>query len=868
MGNVSSADHDRVNELLSRRVRRKNLDRSKKQQQQQELLQQQQQQQQQQQLHQRSSTGNQSDAYLANQSYYSNSSSSYSNSGAGAGQGMQRQKSSSRYPLHPLDQADFYGTTSNRTSDLYPQSPASPSFSIPSSATTPTSASYQSDTPYLNSRFEDRMVENVGPGSPASPNPASLQHQPTPRQNSTPNAHQYHSSPIVIPQQHRYSHASGNSVDDLHLARSPALPAYIPSRRGSEHHILHLQQQQQLSADTQFLGTSPEAKDWLKQKPTRSSTHMIHQYNFHSSQYYQQPGSIAVKVVNNTCRNMSDYANVPSLSSLGGRSIGANPNQSPTTQKTMSSRSNASKSATVMINPNSNSTGTAGDSNNGNIGPRPSYASAPIPSSRSRGLSQPEPAIRAGISSSSSTSSGHQGQAVNLGSPPQKPLPQEPYVGKLVMSRSKLVSPLITAAPSKAGTQSSGSSPLSSPLEQRSPGIQSFFGAGIDDLTSYAGMRQQRPSSTLSSLRSLLGNHPQGLSLIDALEEDEDDDLESLSDTETGDSEADLVQRTQSLTASDNLSSTTDSNGNKDKGAVSLSHEKRSARKRPPPQFDWMAARRRFSASSLSTISRDIHDSQKGQHALWKYIGGGNSHAPLRYDIDRILDSGCGLGEWTMEMAKEFPNATVYGIDINPELFPSAHQAVPSNCLFTQSNLLTRLSFPNQYFDFVYQRFLYLGLTVDDWPVALKELRRVLKPGGWIELFEPCMRVHRAGVRTREMMRWCSRLLQEERGLDFDFAGEKMKALCESDEIGFQNVKLERLSIPVGSWGGRVGQAMAENMVLIFQNLQSALMPDDTQTPNGAAQKTFDKMVQGWIRECEDNKSYIDYYILVAQRAV
>ncbi|KAK5821889.1 S-adenosyl-L-methionine-dependent methyltransferase [Linnemannia elongata] len=261
------------------------------------------------------------------------------------------------------------------------------------------------------------------------------------------------------------------------------------------------------------------------------------------------------------------------------------------------------------------------------------------------------------------------------------------------------------------------------------------------------------------------------------------------------------------------------------------------------------------------------HISQKGQHALWKYIGGGNSHAPLRYDIDRILDSGCGLGEWTMEMAKEFPNATVYGIDINPELFPSVHQAVPSNCLFSPSNLLTRLSFPDQYFDFVYQRFLYLGLTVEDWPVALKELRRVMKPGGWIELFEPCMRVHRAGTRTREVMRWCSRLLQEERGLDFDFAGEKMKRLCESPEIGFHNVKLERLSIPVGAWGGRVGQAMAENMVLIFQTLQSALVPAEmTPSLDGSSMKAFDLMVQSWIRECEENKSYIDYYILVGQK--
>ncbi|KAF9366585.1 hypothetical protein BGX34_000605 [Mortierella sp. NVP85] len=428
-------------------------------------------------------------------------------------------------------------------------------------------------------------------------------------------------------------------------------------------------------------------------------------------------------------------------------------------------------------------------------------------------------------------------------------------MGKLVMSRSKLTSPLATSVLSSTGPGTC-TPPLSSPVEISPGSASETEGHG---LTATSGPRRHRQSSTLSSLRSLLGNHPHGLTLIESLEEEDDDDLDSLSETETDDSDADLAARTQSLTTMDEPADAVTESG------MDLA-PKRAMRKRPPPNLEWMSARRRFSASSLSTISRDIHDNQKGQHALWKYIGGGNSHAPLRFDIDRILDSGCGLGEWTMEMAKEFPNATVYGIDINPELFPGPHQPVPSNCLFTQSNLLTRLSFPNQYFDFVYQRFLYLGLTVDDWPVALKELKRVMKPGGWIELFEPCMRVHRAGARTREVMRWCSRLLQEERGLDFDFAGDRMKRLCESEEIGFQNVKLERLSIPVGPWGGRVGEAMAENMVLIFQNLQSALMPDDTVTPNSPTQKAFELMVQSWIRECEEHKSYIDYYILIAQR--
>ncbi|KAF9557824.1 hypothetical protein EC968_007426 [Mortierella alpina] len=84
-------------------------------------------------------------------------------------------------------------------------------------------------------------------------------------------------------------------------------PTVPPLTLNIDDHAHYRQQQLHLSADLRNLGTSPEAKDWLKQKPTRSSAHMIHQYNFHRHQYYQTPGSVTV--VNN--RNMPGSAKVP-----------------------------------------------------------------------------------------------------------------------------------------------------------------------------------------------------------------------------------------------------------------------------------------------------------------------------------------------------------------------------------------------------------------------------------------------------------------------------------------------------------------------------------------------------------------------------
>ncbi|KAG8996160.1 hypothetical protein FRB90_012813 [Tulasnella sp. 427] len=46
-----------------------------------------------------------------------------------------------------------------------------------------------------------------------------------------------------------------------------------------------------------------------------------------------------------------------------------------------------------------------------------------------------------------------------------------------------------------------------------------------------------------------------------------------------------------------------------------------------------------------------------------------------------VLDVGCGSGFWTVEMAKQFPEVDVVGIDL---FIPDVLAPIPSNCRFEQ----------------------------------------------------------------------------------------------------------------------------------------------------------------------------------------
>jgi len=97
----------------------------------------------------------------------------------------------------------------------------------------------------------------------------------------------------------------------------------------------------------------------------------------------------------------------------------------------------------------------------------------------------------------------------------------------------------------------------------------------------------------------------------------------------------------------------------------------------------------------------------------------------------KVLDLACGPGFISCEMAQMASPGNVTGVDISEELIAAAHQAKTSegvkNVSFTTGNVY-ELALSENTFDFVYARFLFQHLEKPQ--AALKNIRRVLKPGG------------------------------------------------------------------------------------------------------------------------------------------
>ncbi len=99
----------------------------------------------------------------------------------------------------------------------------------------------------------------------------------------------------------------------------------------------------------------------------------------------------------------------------------------------------------------------------------------------------------------------------------------------------------------------------------------------------------------------------------------------------------------------------------------------------------------------------------------------------------RILDVGCGTGEWSLTVAAKYP-VEVIGVDISQRMVAYANAEAENretpNACFQVMNALEPMGFPSGSFDIVHIRIALAFVPREQWQALFREGWRLLRSGG------------------------------------------------------------------------------------------------------------------------------------------
>ena len=138
--------------------------------------------------------------------------------------------------------------------------------------------------------------------------------------------------------------------------------------------------------------------------------------------------------------------------------------------------------------------------------------------------------------------------------------------------------------------------------------------------------------------------------------------------------------------------------------------------------------------------------------------------APINVRGSRLLDVGCGMGGAVITLARDHGAEQVVGIDIDSGLLGRAAELIEAAGLSDRIELIQvapgPLIFANASFDIIY--LTAVSCHIEDLVPFLREIRRVIRPGGYVVGGEWFLREDNEAYRRWEAM-------LRERGLHFYF---------------------------------------------------------------------------------------------------
>jgi ubiquinone/menaquinone biosynthesis C-methylase UbiE len=272
-------------------------------------------------------------------------------------------------------------------------------------------------------------------------------------------------------------------------------------------------------------------------------------------------------------------------------------------------------------------------------------------------------------------------------------------------------------------------------------------------------------------------------------------------------------------------------------------------------QFQWIEGRRHMSNVPY-ILPKDVQEVNRldFQHYMMRYAMQRNYVAPIE-NPRGILDVGCGTGRWAQEMAVAFPRAKVFGMDMVAEEAKSATK--PINYRFVQGNILEELPFPDATFEFVHQRFMHMAIPMNNWGSVAKELVRVTRPNGWVEMVESDLVMRNIGPATRQLTVWGFELSRQ-RNIDPRVCTQTPYFL---HQAGLINIQKYRIDLPIGSWGGRLGIMAVTDLYAFNRALRPLVIARFNVPP-----ERFDELTSLMRQEWETHHTFFSVYLACGQR--
>jgi ubiquinone/menaquinone biosynthesis C-methylase UbiE len=104
----------------------------------------------------------------------------------------------------------------------------------------------------------------------------------------------------------------------------------------------------------------------------------------------------------------------------------------------------------------------------------------------------------------------------------------------------------------------------------------------------------------------------------------------------------------------------------------------------------------------------------------------------------RVLDIGCGTGTMVTLIKRLYPSVEVVGLDPDPKALARARRKAQREAASIQldQGFADKLPYPDSSFDRVFSSFMFHHLQSGDKEATLREVLRVLKPGGLFGLLD------------------------------------------------------------------------------------------------------------------------------------